>query len=232
MKNRFKYYISVWFLLLALFNVIAFVSVGWVGYEKYTTSFWIGYILITASFVIQLVISIRVFCSKTAKELFYNVPLLKNSISMLIVSLVFGGLFMLVSPLAGWIALLLHVIILVANTLKIIKTTAAITEVELVDEKVKKQTFPIKLLVVEADTLVASAKSDSVKAECKKVYEAIRYSDPMSSEMLASVEAQITVKFAELSEAVKADDTEKVAELANDVTVLVGDRNKKCMLLK
>ena len=79
---------------------------------------------------------------------------------------------------------------------------------------------------------MASAKSEAVKAECKKVYEAIRYSDPMSNDALASVEGQITVKFAELSEAVKADNTEKITELANEVIILVGDRNKKCKLLK
>ena len=79
---------------------------------------------------------------------------------------------------------------------------------------------------------MASAKSEAVKAECRKVYEAIRYSDPMSNDALASVEDEITAKFTELTEAVKADDAESVAKIANDVVVLVGDRNKKCKLLK
>ena len=54
----------------------------------------------------------------------------------------------------------------------------------------------------------------------------------MSNDALAFVESQIAAKFAELSDAVKADDAEKVAEIANEVVVLVGDRNKKCKLLK
>ena len=79
---------------------------------------------------------------------------------------------------------------------------------------------------------MAGAKSDEAKAECRKVYEAIRYSDPMSNDALSAVEGQISIKFAALSEAVNADDIEKVKELAKEVIVLVGDRNKKCMLLK
>ena len=79
---------------------------------------------------------------------------------------------------------------------------------------------------------MASAKSEAAKAECRKVYEAIRYSDPMSNDALASVESQITVKFAELSDAVKEDNVEQVAEIANEVIILLGDRNKKCKLLK
>ena len=79
---------------------------------------------------------------------------------------------------------------------------------------------------------MASAKSDAAKAECKKVYEAIRYSDPMSNDALASIEGQISIKFEALSAAVGADDIEKVSELANEVIILIGNRNGKCKLLK
>ena len=54
----------------------------------------------------------------------------------------------------------------------------------------------------------------------------------MSNDALASVEDEIVAKITELAEAVKADDAESVAKIANDVVVLVGDRNKKCKLLK
>lgn len=40
----------------------------------------------------------------------------------------------------------------------------------------------------------------------KKVYEAVLYSDPVSSGVLASAESQIAAKFAELSDAVIAGD--------------------------
>ena len=123
-------------------------------------------------------------------------------------------------------------VVLVINVISILKATAVINEVSRIDTKVKTQIFFIKSLMIDADTLMASAKSEEVKLECRKVCEAIRYSDPMSNEALNSVESQISIKFSELSEAVKADDAEKVAEIANDVLILVGDRNKKCKLLK
>ena len=88
------------------------------------------------------------------------------------------------------------------------------------------------MLTIDADTLMAQAKSDGVKAECRKVCEAIRYSDPMSNGALASVEGKISAKFAELSDAVKADDFTSVTEIANEVVILIGDRNKKCKILK
>ena len=232
MKKRFNLYIIAWAVLLALFNVIAFVSVGWAGQEKYTSSFWIGYVFITVMFIGQLICSYMAFKADSAKKLFYNISLIKTSYIGLIVSFIVGGLCMLISPLPYWVRVIVCAIVLVANVLSVIKATAAIDEIERIESKVKTQTFFIKSLTVDADTLMASAKSEAVKAECRKVYEAIRYSDPMSNDALASVESQITVKFAALSDVVQANDPAAVAELANEVVVLVVDRNNKCKLLK
>ena len=232
MKKGFGFYISVWAVLLIIFNVIAFVSVGWTGYEKYTDSFWIGYGFISLAFIGQLICSCIAFNANTAKKMFYNISLIKTSYAGLISSFIFGGLCMMISPLEYWIGILLCAIVLACNVLSVAKATAAIGEVARVDEKVKTQTSFITSLNIDTDTLMASAKSEEVKAQCRKVYEAVRYSDPMSNDALAFVESQIAAKFAELSDAVKADDAEKVAEIANEVVVLVGDRNKKCKLLK
>ena len=232
MKKNFKQYITAWAVLLVLFNVIAFVSVGWAGLEKYTPSFWIGYVLIMLSFAGQLVCARKAFQEDSAQKLFYNLSLVTTGYTGLIASFVVGGICMLLSPLPYFVAGIVCAIVLAVNVLAVLKASVAIDEVERIDQKVRAQTFFIKSLTVDADTLMASAKSEAVKTECRKVYEAIRYSDPMSDDALASVESQITVKFAELSEAVKADDAEKVVEIANEVAVLVGDRNKKCRLLK
>ena len=42
MKKLFKNYAVIWAILFVAFNIIAFVSTGWVGIEKYTVSFWTG----------------------------------------------------------------------------------------------------------------------------------------------------------------------------------------------
>ncbi|MBQ9949706.1 MAG: hypothetical protein IJO93_03170 [Clostridia bacterium] len=90
----------------------------------------------------------------------------------------------------------------------------------------------IKSLTVDAESLMSRAKSETIKAECKKVYEAVRYSDPMSNGALVSIESDITIKFSKLSEAVISENSETVATLADEIIILLGDRNKKCKLLK
>ena len=232
MKKVFKFYSVIWAVLLALFNVISFVSVGWAGIPKYTPSFWIGYVFITLSFVGQIVCAYFALKDDDIKKTLYNVSLISTSYTGLILSFVFGGLCMIISPLPYWVGIILCAIVLAINIIAVIKASAAVDIVSKIDDKVKTKAFFIKSLTVDAESLIARAKSETLKAECKKVYEAVRYSDPMSNGALASIENDITIKFSKLSDAVVSDDSEAVVTLADEIIILLGDRNKRCKLLK
>lgn len=231
-EKTFRYYSIVWGILLALFNVIAFVSVGWVGQEKYTASFWIGYVFIMLTFVGHIICTYFALKESDIKKTFYNISLISKSYTGLILSFIFGGLCMLISPLPYWVGVILCAIFLVRNVIAVVKASAAIDLVSGVDEKNRTKTFFIKFLTVDAENLIARAKSEPVKAECKKVYEAVRYSDPMSRDALASIESEITATFSKLKEVVAADDSASASEIASELIVLLGDRDKKCKLLK
>ena len=232
MKKRFGLYAAAWAVLLALFNVIAFVSPGWIWFEKYDAAFWIGYAFITVTFLGQLVCAWVALKEENSTKLFYKVSLITTSYAGLIVTFVIGGLCMLISPLPYWVGVIACSIVLAANILAVIKAAAAIDEVQKIDEKIKEQTAFIKMLTVDAESLISRAKSETVKAECIKVYEAIRFSDPMSNNALSSIESAITTKFSNLSLAVASDDFDSATEFANELVILIGERNKKCKLLK
>ena len=232
MKKGFKYYAIAWAVLLALFNVIAFVSVGWIGQEKYTASFWIGYVFITLSFIGQLGCAWFALKESNLQKLFYNVSLITTSYTGLILSFIFGGLCMLISPLPYWVGVIACSILLALNVLAVVKATAAVDLVSAVDEKIKVQTFFIKSLTVDAECLMTKAKSAEMKAQCKKVFEAIRYSDPMSHDALSGIESQLSILFAKLSDAVANGSIEAASAIAEDFLILLNERNKKCRLLK
>ena len=87
------------------------------------------------------------------------------------------------------------------------------------------QTSFIRELTTRAESVMTAAQTPELKAEAKKVYEAIRYSDPMSGEELAAVESEIAEKF---------DEFEKRANpaSASEVIALVNKRAALCKLLK
>ena len=231
MKKYIKSYAILWAILLVLFNVIAFVSPGWIGYDKYVGAFWVGYVFIMVSFVGQLACAFVTLKETNATKLFYKFPIIRLSYTGLIVAFIVGGLCMLFYPLKSWICILVCVITLAAAALPIVKASAAADAVAEIDEKVKEQTFFIKSLTVDAESLMARASTPESKAAAKEVYEAVRYSDPMSSPALASAETQITIKFNEFSAAVVGG-AEDVKTIADELVILIGDRNKKCRMLK
>ncbi|MEY8381832.1 hypothetical protein AALG83_01515 [Christensenellaceae bacterium 44-20] len=232
MKKTFKYYSIIWAVLFILFQVIAFVPAGWLGLEKYTASFWIGYAFILLSFAGQLLCAYFALKENNIKKIFYNISLVTTSYTGLILSFVFGGLCMMISMLPYWVGIVLCSVLLAFNVIAVLKAAAAIELVSAVDDKVKAKTSFIKALTADAEGLISRAKSETVKAECKKVYEAVRYSDPMSDEALSAIEDEITIQFAKLTEAVVEGNEILTVETADELAVILADRNNKCKLLK
>lgn len=234
MKKNFKFYALIWAILLAVWCAVVFLVRPIIpGYViNYDARFWISFVFIVASFIGNLVCAFFAFKAENLKKMFLNLPLITVSWSALIAMLVSGSALMLIPNCPAWIAAIVCIVVLAFNAIAVIKAVWAADTVNKVDEKVKAQTSYIKNLTVDTESILARAKSEPVKEECKKVYEAVRYSDPMSNEALSVIEAKVTVKIDEFSSAVGADDAEKAKEIADEIIILVGDRNKKCKLLK
>ncbi len=234
MKKNFKFYALMWAVLLAVWCAVVFlVRPILPGYViNYDARFWIAFVFIVLAFIGNLVCAHLAFKAENSKKMFLNLPLITVSWSALITMLVVGSVLMLIPNCPAWITAVVCIIILAFNAIAVIKAGWAADAVSKVDERVAAQTSFIKSLIVDTESILSRAKSDAVKAECKKVHEAVRYSDPMSNDALSVIEAKITVKVDEFSTAVGADDAEKAKEIADEIVVLVGDRNKKCKALK
>lgn len=232
MKKLFKSYLAIWTILLVLFHVIAFAAPGWSGQEKYTASFWAGYVFIVLAFAGQLVCAHFALKDGDKTRLFYHLPLLTVSRTGLILTFVFGGACMLLSPLPYWVGMILCAATLAFTAIAVIKADAAAELVNEKDEKLQANTFFVKSLTADAQSLLARAKSDGAKAACKRVYEAARYSDPVSHPALADLESALTLRLAALSDAVAADNAQEIARAAEDFLTLLTERNNKCKLMK
>ena len=75
-------------------------------------------------------------------------------------------------------------------------------------------------------------KSDMAREKCKKVWEVLRYSDPVSCDALSDIEGKMTVKINELEKAVVKEENKKITTIANEIIFLANERNKKCRELK
>lgn len=232
MEKGIKFYAPCWAIALAAFNVVTFAVPITVNVNKFTPSFWIGYAFITLMFIAQLVCSILFFKQDSKEKKFLNIPVISLSYTALLVSIIVGAVAMAVPFVPYWVGIIIDVLIVAFYAIAIIASKAAADTIENIDNKVKTQTFFIKSLTIDAESLLSRAKSDETKAIAKKVYEVIRYSDPMSNEALSPVESQIKIKFNEFSSAVIEDNKPTAKAIGNELIILVNDRNKKCKLSK
>lgn len=232
MKKGFRFYLSIWAVLLVLFEVIAFVSPGWAGQEKYTASFWIGYVVITLAFVGQLVCAIVAFRADNLQKLFYRLPLFRVSYMGLVLSFLFGGLCMFLSPLPYWIGVILCAVVLACTAIAVLRAKAVGDFVSPLDTKIRQQTQWLKAMTAEAEGLVARAAGTQAQTACRAVYEALRYADPMSNDALAEIERKISTQFDVLARTVQTEDAAAIVQAAEQTVILIQDRGRKCKLSK
>lgn len=232
MKKYFKYYGICWAIVLAVFNVVTFVIPVTVNINKFTPSFWIAYAFITLVFIGNLICSLLFFKEENKSKVFLNIPIINLVYSALIVSLIVGAVAMAVPQIPYWIGVIVDVLVIAFYAIAIVKATAAADIVNDVEQKVKVKTLFIKSLTTDADSLMSRASSDEMEAEAKKVYEAIRYSDPMSNDALANIENQIQNEFYVFADAVKNNDIDLAKSASYEFVILINNRNSKCKFLK
>ena len=197
--------------------------------SRYDVNFIVGLLLALLAAVISCVF-VATLKVNTKEKMFLTIPQIRIAFISLILGLSISGVYLFVAPKP--IVIVGFVVIYGISAVLVLFGKTAAKEVSRIDEKVKTQTFFIKALTVDADTLVSQAKTPEIKAELTKVYEAIRYSDPKSCDALAGAESQITLKFNELQNAVAENDATKVQTISNELLILIKDRNNKCKLLK
>ena len=232
MIKSFKYYIAAWLVLLVVYNVCVFViPEGTLGINCSTKAFWWGYAFALIAFTGHLICSYIVFKSENSKKFFLRIPLLQLSWSAFVLCCLgsFAGLF--VKELPVWAVIVANTLILSFYTYSIICSEAAIDIVETVEQRIGTKTSFIRELTLLSQNLKTMADSGNEDI-INEVYEEIRYSDPMSSDSLATVESALKAKFNELSNAVMNKDNEKIKFLANEVVVLAKQRNNLCKAAK
>lgn len=233
MKKYFGLFSIVWVLCLAVFNVITFVTPNKIGeLSKFSGSFWVGYIFITVAFIGQLICAFIAFQADNLKKLFYRIPLISISYGGLIAMLIAGSIFMAIPALPEWIGIIVCVVVLAFSTISVMKATAAANIVNIMDENVTAKTFFIKSLTADAQSLMTSAKTDELRVEAKKVYEAIRYSDSISTDALSELDLQIKGQFAAFADALRSEDIELAKTNSDELIELIAKREQTCKLLK
>ena len=234
MKKNIKTFCIVWALLTVILNAIIFAVpnkiMGVTRFDK--PAFWIAYALIMAADIATLVVALRFVKENSKEKKFLKIPLLYVAYVTLIVSIIVSAVFMVVPVIPAWIGAIICLVLLAVFIIASAKAVAAEKLISQIDENVKNKTAFIKMATLDAQTICNRATNESMKASVNKVYEALRYSDPMSSSELIDVEQKISASLNDLKIAVENDKSKAAANVVNILLIQIKERNAKCKALK
>ena len=220
-KNSLMSYIALG-IVFALFNVIAFI----IPTEK-TATFWTAYAFSVVAFAVQIPLwKIALGKKDTLKSKFLGIPVIHVGLTYLIIQLIAFAVFMILPTLPVWLAVVVCTIILAISALCAIAGQAGANEINRVEEKIKVKRAFIQFLQTDIEILAETETDAETKAALKKLAEKVRFSDPMSHEMLGELESRITAKVEDM------ETSSNKISLVREVEVLLIERNKKCKILK
>lgn len=215
--------------LLVLYILIAFL-IPFV----HTATFWVSFVFTLIAFgVVGAAFYIAFIKNPDAKSRFYGFPIAKIGAIYSLVQLMAGILFMALAALApAWVAVLVYAIALGAAVIGLISAEAVAEEIHNQDAKLKKDVTLMRSLQSKLNQMAAQCDNPDVAAEVMRFAEEMRYSDPVSSEALADIEADLAAAVDELQSAAVDGDSASVKQLCRKASALLAERNRLCKLNK
>lgn len=221
-KNKLRFYI-IDALVLGIFSAIAFL----VPFE-HTAQFWISYAFGVLAILLQVYAYPKAFEAPGAKSKIYGFPLARVATIYLLAQLVLSLGFMAAGiAVKTWVIWLIDLILLAFVLIGLITVNVVQEEVQRQETTMKKDVSALKAMKAKAASLVSAGMPD-MKTALEALSEEFFSADPVSSEATKDLEAKLSVRLEDLSEAVDAGKTEEVISLCRKITALLKERNAVC----
>ena len=228
-KNRIRFYVSL-AIVFTVFSVIAFA----VSFKR-NAAFWLSYVFAAVAATVQLYSYPKAFDFEghDVRSKFYGFPLACVSTIYLIAQLVLSLIFMAAGKwVPAWIPVVLFVLLLGAAAIGFIAADTMKEEIERQDVVHKANVTTMRALQSKAVFIASQCEDAETKKALDAFAEALRFSDPVSSDALTDIEENLTGLVEELGNAVLDKDFEAARTLCARASTLLADRNRMCKLNK
>ncbi len=219
--------IAVYAILLVVFNVLFFA----IPFEKTAIS-WVSFVFTWIAFLVGYAITHYAFRgTDTLQSKVYGFPIFRLGYLYLGTQLVtafilcFAGV-TFAAP--AWIAVVLSVLFLAAALVGVIAADNTRDMVQDLDRQTAIQTKAVKTFRLDVASLVAACKDPVAKKKMEALSEAFQYSDPVSNDDLAAIEAQLANEVENLKGFVLTDDANALIGKIDEIGLLLADRNRRC----
>lgn len=216
-------------LLFVVYTVIAFA----LPFAK-NGVFLLAYLFSLIAFGMQIyVFRISFQRGGDVKSKFYGFPIAKIGVVYLLVQVVVSLILMAASQVVPlWLALIISVVILAAAGVGVIAADVMRNEIQRQDTVLRKDVSAMRGMQSKMRVLAGQCAGTEIAEEVGRLSEALRYSDPVSSQAVAEIEAELESLIDELQRAAMDQDFPSARELCRKAALTLEERNRLCKLNK
>lgn len=215
-------------ILLALFNLLAFV----LPFAR-TAPFYLAYVFTTVAILLQAPVLWVSFKKGDPKSWLYGFPIARIGGVYLAAQLVAGFLLMAFGKAVPvWLAVVIEAVLLAAAALGLLTTGAMREEIVRQDEALRADVSAMRALQAKAFSLAGQAQDARLQSALKKLSDALRYCDPVSSAATREKEIELTLCVDDVEKALLDGDAQAALDLLKRADALLAERNQLCRLNK
>lgn len=230
-KKQTPLILSIVGIVAVLYSVVLFVIAGVSDHEA---GFWISYAMMMIAFVSGIVSFLLFSQSKTMlKDWFLGIPIVRISVMYIVIEFFVSTIFIALSDNMSWkLPFIVQLIILVIYVVLIVSCFMSKRMIDNTSETVAVKTSNIRMLHADALMLCEMCGDADVKKQFNEFAEMVRFSDPMSADALADLEADIAREVRNAKMSLSCQDTEEALKCCTRAKLLLKERNLKCKVLK
>lgn len=219
---------AVYVAVFLIYNIIVMLL-----FSGKNSVFWISYVFMTVSWGVNLGIALNLLRERNVEATFFGIPLLSLSVFYFFGELFISFVFMLFRTHASVkLAMAIQVIFMLLFIIMSIAALAGKNAVETINNTVETNARNIKSLAVDVQMLENQCLDRELKNELHKVYEAIRYSDPMVTDAVADLDNIISGKISELRYNCQSSNKAEALQICYQLNSYISERNARLLISK
>lgn len=201
--------------------------------DEYSNKFWLTYTFTMITFIFQLLTSWLWSFSKTAeRDEFLEIPLFIPSSAYLVIQLCIGVVLMII-PISFKLSLVIESVVWACFILVTISLEAGREVMTESDVTTEKSIEFIRSMTIRAERIYEEEQDLTRKVQLKRLWETIRYSDPVSdNELVYKINQQIEEAFVYFSSELNTKSLEELSYEVNQIINLMNRRNSICKMNK
>lgn len=232
-QNKNKVMIGIIYaIVFVVYNIVVFTL-----FRAKTPVFWISYLLVVLAFVLHFITTRLAFRDSAIETSFYGIPLASISTFYLLAQIGVSIIFIIFQQMFSGTGITKAAVVIQVVMLAIFIVVAIIAimsrdAVQAVNDTVREKVTTHKTTLFQIEMIRDTTTHPELKNAVGKLVETVKYSDPITNESIADVDARIEYTLNELRVYSDANQTQEALAAVKDLELMYLERNRILFISK